>query len=148
MAEALGLSAAQLRDSLELCQSVTQEASQLLDECSQHLKDLDRTVQPMTARTVALTKVGVGTEARQPRVLTPQPPPAAYSVRLLSIHNGQLQARENIKKARERAEEVLGHLDASRKVGASGLGGGSCAGYRGCAGVCTVQLQQTAPSAP
>jgi hypothetical protein len=77
----LSLSAAQLRESLQLCQSVTQEASQLLDLCSAHLKDLDRAVQPMTKRTLALSK-----------------------------------ARENVKKAMERAEEVLDHLDASRKV--------------------------------
>ncbi|GAB4824073.1 hypothetical protein N2152v2_011119 [Parachlorella kessleri] len=77
----LSLNAAQLRGSLELCQSVTQDATQLLDRCSAHLRELDRVAQPLTQRTVALTR-----------------------------------ARENVKKAMERAAEVLDHLDASRKV--------------------------------
>ena len=83
-AEGLALSAAQLRESLELCASVTAEAGALLDHCGAHLRGLDRAVAPLTERTQALTR-----------------------------------ARDNLKKARERAEEVLEHLDASRLVRAA-----------------------------
>lgn len=83
--EDLTLSAAQLRESLALSDSVTKDATSLLDTCSSRLQDLERTVQPL-----ALNKA--------------------------------LRARENIKKARERAEEVLEHLDASRRVRTVGRG--------------------------
>lgn len=71
----------QLRKNLDYSVEITTEANDLLNRCSQQLKELDRLVQPMTVRTLALTK-----------------------------------ARDNLRKAKERAEEVLEYLDASREV--------------------------------
>ena len=86
--EGLGACAAALREGLRASADLTRDASALLDGCSGRLRDLDRGVAPLNARTLRLTR-----------------------------------ARDGIAVALQRTEEVLHHLDCSRKVGARSGGG-------------------------
>jgi len=107
-----GARAALLRDSLQWSERLNKDVSGVLDAYTARLADLQLAVAPVTQRTQVRLR---WCSACLPRC----------RARRRSEQGGRARqalqaARINIRKARERAEEVLGHVDTARQVRRSG----------------------------